>query len=78
MQVNNWNEQRKSNTVEKVFIKNLIIDLKIDVLNLKEVIMYNQEKLVIIDSLLSYLNTNINELQNQDQIYTLKTKTNNS
>ena len=71
LQINNWNEDNKNKTTEKVFINNLTIDLKRDIEVLKWLITYNKLKLSRIDSLLEYSNKNINDMPDHNQLYYL-------
>ena len=36
LQVNNWNEERKNNSIRKSYLENLKVDLKKDLENLEE------------------------------------------
>ena len=69
LQINNWNEDRKNNTLERVFINNLITDLKSDVNHLNEVITFNEKKIIYFDSILAYSNKNINSLSDHTQLF---------
>ena len=69
LQINNWNENRKNNTLERAFIKSLITDLNIDINRLNEVITYNEDKIITLDSLLTYSNRNINNLPRHGELY---------
>ena len=73
LQINNWNEDRKNNIIEKDFVEKLLIDLKGDIIQLNEVIEFNERKIIILDSILVYgsSETNINQLPNQNELYYL-------
>jgi hypothetical protein len=71
LQINNWNENRKQHITELAFAKNLVKDLNEDTRALEITIEFNNLKLAKLDSLLKYAGTDINAIENQNQLYQL-------
>lgn len=69
LSINNWNEANKNKALERGFIHNLISDFESDIKQINEVIKINEEKLIKLDSILSYSNKNVNALPDHDRLY---------
>jgi len=71
LSINNWNEARKHKITELAFVKSLVKDLNEDLIALESTIEYNDIKVSRLDSLLKYAGTDINAMENQNQLYSL-------
>lgn len=69
LQINNWNENRKHRIAELAFAKSLLTDLKEDVARLDRVVEFNTSKIATVDSLMAYAGTDIDKLENQNDLY---------
>jgi hypothetical protein len=71
LQINNWNQERKNRKEESVFVKSLLTDLREDIKMIDSVVEYNEIKMIRLDSLLDFVQTDINSLDSHNDIYLL-------
>lgn len=71
VQLNNWNEERKNRITERPIIESFVTDLHEDLHLMDKVIEFNELKMARLDSLLAYAGTDINAMDDQNQLYYL-------
>ena len=59
LQINNWNEKRKFNSLKKVYIERLLDDLKQDTAQITSLIAINKKKQLIIEAVISKIDTEL-------------------
>lgn len=67
LQINNWNENRKNHNLESSFMIRLHDDLQEEITFLESSINYNKQVSDFARKAMSYLNTNISNIKNQEQ-----------